>query len=90
MCCCCFRARKGPKVLLAVTVSRVLLVCLVLLALKAHQEKMVTRSESHTYLSFSATSHSIFFSVLTTILLLVSPPTVVSISVLTLMSIISG
>lgn len=40
---CSFRARKGPKVLPVVMVSRVLLVCLVLLVLKALQERMVTR-----------------------------------------------
>lgn len=56
ICCCSFRARKGPKVLLAVMVSRVLLVCLVLLVLKAHQERMVTRSDSCTYLFYPATS----------------------------------
>lgn len=37
-------------------VSRVLLVCLALLVLKAHQERMVTRSDSRTHLSYPATS----------------------------------
>lgn len=43
-----FRVKKGPRVLPAVMVSRVLLVCLALPVLKALQERMVTRSDSHT------------------------------------------
>lgn len=48
--------KKAPKVLLVVTVSRVLLVCLVLQVLKAHQERMVTRSDS----PFGLYCHSLF------------------------------
>lgn len=48
-CCCSSRARKGRKVQLVVTASRVLLVCPGLLDLRVHLERMVTRSVSCTH-----------------------------------------
>lgn len=62
-----FRVRKGPRVLPAVMVSRVLLVCLALPVLKALQERMVTRSDSRTHPSQSVLpQHSFPVSITTT------------------------